>query len=81
MWHLEDQQLISPKQAAFRQDRSTEDQVTYLAQAIEDAFQNKQHTIAIWIDLEKAFDKLSHDFIFSFYLNVTTLSPVLICIF
>ena len=58
MWHLEDQQLISPKQAAFRQDRSTEDQVTYLAQAIEDAFQNKQHTIAIWIDLEKAFDRV-----------------------
>ena len=28
MWHLEDKQHISPVQAASRQDRSTEDQIT-----------------------------------------------------
>ena len=56
--HIEEKQLIPPEQAAFRQNRSTEDQITYISQAIEDAFQEKKHTIAVWIDLEKAFDKV-----------------------
>ena len=30
-WYLEKEQIITPKQAGFRQHRSTEDQVTYLA--------------------------------------------------
>ena len=58
MWHLEEKKHITPEHAAFRQDRSTEDQITYIAQAIEDAFQDKKHTLAVWIDLEKAFDKV-----------------------
>ena len=58
MWHLEDKKHITPEQTAFRQDRSTEDQITYIAQAIEDVFQDKKHTLAVWIDLEKAFDKV-----------------------
>ena len=33
-------------------------QITYIAQAIEDAFQDKKHTLAVWIDLEKAFEKV-----------------------
>ena len=41
-WHLESNNLLSPKQAGFRQHRSTEDQVTYIAQAIEDGFQAKK---------------------------------------
>ena len=58
MWNLEDKKHITPEQAAFRQDRYTEDQITYIAQATEDAFQDKKHTLAVWIDLEKAFDKV-----------------------
>ena len=58
MWHLEDKKHITPEQAAFRQDRSTEDQITYIAQAIEGAFQDKKHTLAVWIDIEKTFDKV-----------------------
>ena len=45
------------EQAAFRQDRSTKDQII-ISQAIEDAFQDKKHTLAVWTDLEKAFDKV-----------------------
>ena len=41
MWHLEEKQLLSPKQAGFRQHRSTEDQITYIAQEIEDSFQDR----------------------------------------
>ena len=58
MWHLEKKQHIKPEQAAFRQNRSTEDQVTYVSQAIEDAFQDQKHALVVWIDLEKAFDKV-----------------------
>ena len=57
-WHLESNNLLSSKQAGFRQHQSTEDQVTYIAQAIEDGFQAKKHTLAVWIDMEKAFDKV-----------------------
>ena len=58
MWHLEDKKHITPEEAVFRQDRSTENQITYISQAIEDAFQDKKHTLAVWIDLEKAVDKV-----------------------
>ena len=61
MWHLEEKNHISPEQAAFRSNHSTEDQVTYLAQAIEDGFQEKKHTLAVWIDIEKAFEKVWKD--------------------
>ena len=40
---------------AFRQDRSTEHQI--ISQALEDAFQDKRHTLAVWTDLKKAFGK------------------------
>ena len=38
-WYLETNDLLAPEQAGFRQFRATEDQTTYLAQEIEDAFQ------------------------------------------
>ena len=56
MWHLEDKKHTTSEQAAFRQNRFAEDQFTYLSYGIEDAFQDKKHTLAVWIDPEKAFD-------------------------
>ena len=32
--------------------------MTYLAQKIEDGFQDKKHTLTVWVDMEKAFDKV-----------------------
>ena len=61
VWHLEKNNIFTPEQAGFRQHRSTEDQVTYIAQKIEDGFQDKQQTLTVWIDLEKAFDKVWKD--------------------
>ena len=61
VWHLEENQILRPEQAGFRQHRSTEDQISYIAQSIEDAFHDKKHTLAVWIDLEKAFDKVWKD--------------------
>ena len=59
--HLETEQLIVPEQAGFRRFFSTEDQVTYLSQEIEDAFQEQKVVVAAWIDLQKAFDKVWKD--------------------
>ena len=61
MWHLETNNLIAKEQAGFRQNRSTEDQAAYFAQKVEDGFQGKQETSAVWIDMEKAFDKVWKD--------------------
>ena len=58
MWHLEDKKRITAERGTFRQHWSTEDQMTFISQAIEDAFQDKQHTLAAWIDLKTVFDKV-----------------------
>ena len=59
--YLESESILVPEQAGFRQYKSTEDQTTHLAQVIEDAFQAKKVTLAVFIDLQKAFDKVWKD--------------------
>ena len=59
--YLESESIIVPEQAGFRQYRSTEDQTTHLSQIIEDAFQAQKVTLATFIDLQKAFDKVWKD--------------------
>ena len=61
VWHLEKNNIITPEQAGFRQHHSTKDQVTHIAQKIEDGFQDKQHTLTVWIDMEKAYDRVWKD--------------------
>ena len=57
-WYLETKDILAPEQVGFRQFRATEDQTTYLAQEIEEAFQEKKSTRVAWIDLQRAFDKV-----------------------
>ena len=38
--------------------RSTEDQLAYFIQDIEDAFQEKKKVLAVFFDLSKAFDRV-----------------------
>ena len=45
----------------YRKHRSTEDQLALLAQEIENAFQQKKNTVAVFYDLSKAFDKVWRD--------------------
>lgn len=59
--YLETESVIVPEQAGFRQYRSTEDQTTHLSQVIEDAFQAQKAVLAVFIDLQKAFDKVWKD--------------------
>jgi len=58
MHHLESNNLINAEQTAFRKNRNTEDQLIYLTQSIENAFQEKKKVVATFIDLSKAFDKV-----------------------
>ena len=58
MWYLEHYNVLINEQAGFRRHRSTENQVTYISQEIEDSFQDGKKTIVVWVDFEKAFDKV-----------------------
>ena len=58
MWYLENYNVLINEQAGFRRHRSTENQVTYISQEIEDSFQDGKKTIVVWVDFEKAFDKV-----------------------
>ena len=58
MWFMETERKFNDEQAGFRPCRSTEDQVTYLTQLIEEGFQAKKQTVVVWVDLEKAFDRV-----------------------
>jgi len=55
-WYLEDNQLLTNYQAGFRQGRSTTDHIVRLETFIRDTFINNQHLVAIFFDLEKAYD-------------------------
>ncbi|CAC5373542.1 unnamed protein product [Mytilus coruscus] len=59
--YLESENIIGHAQAGFRQYKSTEDQTTHLSQVVEDAFQSKKVTLAVFLDLQRAFDKVWKD--------------------
>lgn len=59
-WWLEDKQLFNKCQSGFRKNRSTIDQILRLADDAHKAIHNKQYTLAVMIDLEKAFDLVWH---------------------
>lgn len=44
-WHLQSEQILTPEQNGFRKYYSMEDHVTYLSQAIEDAFPGEEKNI------------------------------------
>ena len=58
---LEANHMRDATRSGFRKLKSTDDQVTYLAQDIEDAFQEKEKVLATFLDLTKAFDKVCKD--------------------
>lgn len=55
-WILEDNELISSYQCGFRPQRSCIDHLARLETYIHNAFINKEHVVAIFFDLQKAFD-------------------------
>lgn len=60
---LESKKLISVNQSGFRKYRSTADNLVVLEHNIVKGFNSNQNTIAIFFDLEKAYDKTSRSLI------------------
>ena len=56
VWYLESNNLISPVQSGFRSERSTNDNLVRLETFIRNAFVAKEHVVAVFFDLEKAYD-------------------------
>ena len=56
VWYLEYNNIISPVQSGFRSERSTNDNLVRLETFIRDAFIKKEHVVAVFFDLEKAYD-------------------------
>ena len=60
MNYLESNKLLSSKQFGFRRKRSTELATAYLIDKIRHAVDKDEYTGAIYVDLNKAFDTISH---------------------
>ena len=56
MWHLESQHFISPAQSGFRKNRSTTDNLIQLDHDIRLSMKHHLHTVAIFFDIQKAYD-------------------------
>jgi potassium voltage-gated channel Eag-related subfamily H protein 8 len=56
VWYLEKNHHISEDQSGFRAQRSTTDQLLRLENIVRESFVKKQHLVAVFFDLEKAYD-------------------------
>ena len=56
IWYLESNNLLSWYQPGFRAGRSANDNLVKLETFIRDAFVKKEHVVAVFFDLEKAYD-------------------------
>ena len=57
-WFIEKYDIITPLQWGFRKERSTVDQIIRLETDVHKALLNKEYTIVLVLDLEKAYDVL-----------------------
>ena len=55
-WYLERNNVINPTQSGFRHNRSTTDNLVSLDSAIQKSMADKQHFIAVFFDIQKAYD-------------------------
>ena len=56
IWFLDKKKIISKKQCGYRRNRSTADHLVRLETFIRDAFRYREHVVAVFFDLEKAYD-------------------------
>ena len=57
-WFLETTNNLGKNQAGFRKGRSTVDQLFRIIQRIHDGFQIKKNTLAVFFDLQQAYDRV-----------------------
>jgi ribonuclease HI len=58
--YLESNQILSPHQNGFRPGHSTADSLIHLIDSAQRGFHNKYVTVALFLDLKAAFDKVHH---------------------
>ena len=56
IWFLDKKKIISKQQCGYRRNRGTADHLVRLETFIRDAFKYKEHVVAVFFDLEKAYD-------------------------
>ena len=56
IWYLENNKCINKEQSGFRYNRSTTDHLTKIEIDAQKAIANKEHTLAVFFDLNKAYD-------------------------
>ena len=56
VWYLETNNIITEFQSGFRHQRSTNDPLVRLETFFHEAFIKKEHLVAVFFDLEKAYD-------------------------
>ena len=57
-WWLEHNNIITPCQAGFRSSYTAEHQLNILTQEIQNGFQMNKNSIAVFVDLQKSYDKV-----------------------
>ena len=58
--YIESNQLLTPYQNGFRPGYSTADGLAHLINTVQTGFQSKHATVALFLDLKAAFDKVHH---------------------
>ena len=56
MWFLDTNKIISPYPSGFRENRSCLDHIVQLENTVRQEIANKRHTIAVFFDIQKAYD-------------------------
>ena len=59
--YLEDIRFISKYQSGFRQAKSTDDHLFKLSQSAMESFNRREHVVAAFLDVGKAFDNVWHN--------------------
>ena len=56
--YIEDIGFINKYQSGFRQAKSTDDHLFWLSQSVMESFNRREHVVAAFLDVEKAFDNV-----------------------
>ena len=59
--YLEDIGFINKHQSGFRQRKSTDDHLFRLSQSVMDSLNRRAHVVAVFLEVEKAFNNVWHN--------------------
>ena len=59
--YLEDIGFINKYQSGFRQNKSADDHLFRLSQSVMESSNRREHVVAAFLDVEKAFDNVWHN--------------------